>query len=319
MIDPATMLQEFATAGFAEIALPLGQYEGMLKLAQSFYKLPLEARFAAAAFRTSGVLGYYPSESEAVEIGRRYGDVPLFEGKRARGYCSFDFIANERARAQSALFDSEPWPADAAFLPRAQELYREISSFMADVSRKLLLHLLDVGRAPWLPPSVIDDNCCSIMRLLKYSKGAHQRESKPHTDYELLSLIVATGLGLEVRSPSGQWSFAPCSTGHAILLPGDILEAATSGAIPSSLHRVSYGADDRLAVIFFQGIGLDRELSYVVEGERHSLTFGQHLCGMLIRGAPHLQSKIAEWEHVLGRSIPERNPFKNRKEESRDR
>jgi hypothetical protein len=68
---------------------------------------------------------------------------------------------------------------------------------------------------------------------------------------------------------------------------------------------------------FFQGLSLDQEIAYAVGAEMVTTTFGRHLCGMLIRGAPHLRTETDSWEEKLGVKIPEGNPFKRSKEVNR--
>jgi isopenicillin N synthase-like dioxygenase len=315
MMIPEGIIEAFRSTGFAEIELSPVVAEELLRLVSEFYAMPIQERLEAATFHTTGVLGYYPSEKEATEIeGGCDRGVPVFEGKRARGYCSFDFIANERILAASELFRANPWPRDERFRGEAWRQYERLSVIMRLISENILDHLLRVGTLNCFPSEAFRKECCSIMRLLKYTGRDDGNETKAHTDYEFISLIKADTQGLEVRGPDGIWRIAPCSADGAVLLPGDMLEVATAGYIESSLHRVRVGPDGRLAVIFFQGMSLEQEIVYSVGAETIASTFGRHLCGMLVRGAPHLRAELGSWEQKLGMKIPEENLFKRKKE-----
>jgi isopenicillin N synthase-like dioxygenase len=317
-MTPEAIIGEFRSTGFAEVELAQAVVEGLMKLVSEFYEMTIQKRLQAAAFRTTGVLGYYPSETEVnATAGKSYEGVPVFEGKRARGYCSFDFIANGKVLGASELFEADPWPTGARFRAEAWRQYDHLSGIMKRISEGVLDHLQQAGKLSGFPREAFNKDCCSIMRLLKYAGRDDENESKTHTDYEFMSLIKANVQGLEVRSPDGVWRVVPCSTNRAVLLPGDMLEVATAGWVESSLHRVRVRAEDRLAVIFFQGLSLDQEIVYSVDAEKVVTTFGRHLCGMLVSGAPHLRPELSYWEQKLGTKIPDGNPFKRKKEANR--
>jgi isopenicillin N synthase-like dioxygenase len=185
---------------------------------------------------------------------------------------------------------------------------------MKGISRAVLTEFERVGILRHFRSDVFDQECCSIMRLLKYSSCGHSKESKAHTDYEFLTLVCANAPGLEIQNASGNWQSAPCNEGKAVILPGDMMQVASAGWVQSGLHKVQFGADERLSVIFFQGLGLQQQICYFENGSQVTSTFGKHLCGMLVRGAPHLQNALPLWETKLGTLIPERNPFRHGKD-----
>lgn len=314
-MDTEHVVEAFRMRGFAQINLPQDIDNKLLEMAHRFYAKPLGERLSTAAFHSSGILGYYPSEAEARTILDVYGiSVPVFDGQRARGYCSYDFIANQRVLESTELFGANRWPADEGFQSEACALYESVSSLMKDVCQSVLGLLEARGKRTEGSGDLFGNSCCSIMRLLKYSKASVEAESKAHTDYEFISLIKADDQGLEVRSPSGAWEIVPCSIGKAVVIPGDMIEIFSGGWIQSAVHRVRFGAKDRLAAIFFQGLELEHEIGYALRGERVVSTFGKHLCGMLVRGAPHLRSALEAWETRLGGQIPEKNPFRSGKD-----
>jgi len=314
-METGHLVDQFRSQGYAELSLSRGFGDAQLGLAREFFDRPLAQRFALGAFNGTGVLGYYPSESDAVALRDDFGvSVPTFDGFRARGYSSYDFLVNADVLASCELFGPNRWPDnDSEFTTRARRAYEELSALSKRVSLSALGALTARGASAALSARVFDSECCSLMRLLSYEAGAQPRMSKAHTDYEFVSIIISSAGGLEVKSPSSQWKQAPYGSNVAIILPGDMLEAASKGYVRSSLHRVRTTSEDRLSVIFFQGLPLDEPIPY--PGEVQDMTFRKHICAMLIRGAAHLQSRIPHWEKELKITIPARNPFRAGKDE----
>ena len=314
MPDAAWILSSLKDRGFAEVMLPNRLAHRARALCEQFYTKPIDERIALAAFKTAGILGYYPSESEAQMLNDEYGiSVPIFQSSRKRGYCSFDYIANDAILAQSALFGANRWPEDSNFCREAMAVYSLLSEFGQAISKHLLDAIHDSLGLQLLPRGVFEADCCSLMRLLRYPAEHKKLQSKEHTDYEFISLICADSLGLEVKSAEGSWRYAPCLPNKTILLAGDMMEYATAGQIESALHRVIFGDTPRLSVIFFQGLPLSQPISIRFEEQIKNVTFGQHLCAMLIRSSPHLETNLSSWEQMLGTSIPRQNPFRTSK------
>jgi isopenicillin N synthase-like dioxygenase len=309
------IIAEFRSFGFSEVELPERLSERLLALAWSFYAKPLNERMALAAFRTRSVLGYSPAERVAEEYGEQHGErIPAFEGRRKRGYCSFDYIANERVLASCDLFKDNRWPrGDEKFRREACQLYDDVCAFMKEACGTVLAELRRTDNVKNVWPDLFDKDCCCIMRLLKYEKTGIEMESKAHTDYEFITLVKSTAQGLEVKSPSGEWQKPYCHPGRALLVPGDMLEVITDGWIQSALHRVRFGLEERVAVVFFQGLELNERIGYSAPDPEFADTFGGHLCGMLVRSSPHLMAEVAFWEEKLRVRIPERNPFRSKK------
>lgn len=304
-----SLSEQFASRGFAELPLAHGLASRLVSLNRRFYDSSLESRYRDAAVRTNGVLGYSPSETEAEALSALGVAVPHFEGHRRRGYSSFDFIGSATARATTPLFASCPWPKEHDFRREAQRLYSDLASMMRAVSSHVLLECAEQGWSLQQPLPTFDDSCCSIMRLLRYAPRPDTGNSKEHTDYEFLTLVVSDRVGLQTRNASGDLYTAPLTEGCGILLAGDMMEVVTQGRIRSTPHFVSYGGQERLSTIFFQGLRYDYPVPGTISADAGAKVFGQHLCGMLVRGAPHLQVRIGDWEAVLGCKIPERNPY----------
>ncbi len=92
--------------------------------------------------------------------------------------------------------------------------------------------------------SMIDDCEETLLRVLHYPplNGTPQPGSiraAAHTDINLLTILpAATEPGLQVKGTDGIWIDAPSDFGLLIVNIGDMLEEASGGYYPSTLHRV---------------------------------------------------------------------------------
>lgn len=278
-------------------------------LVDSFYGLDLMERLKLNVAKQMGFLGYAVSETEADSLsGMEMRCMPVFSGRRMRGYSSYDFVEDPNVFDALGLNVGNIWPPSSKFRREACVVYRRIAGLMRDISRGVLAEIVFESGRPFLKRGAFDGKCCSIMRLLQYPALPKMAISKAHTDYEFLSLIWPTVPGLEVMDSKGRWHRPPVRENSAILLPGDMLQLASQGVIESSMHRVRYGDEERRSVIFFQGLKFEEPLpkSAMLEAR----FFGHHLCGLLIQGTPHLASALDSGRLDLDFFVPEQNPFK---------
>ena len=71
------------------------------------------------------------------------------------------------------------------------------------------------------------------------STASAQPGAPPHTDRGLLTLVFSTQPGLEVRlDPQAPWAAVPSGERTIALLPGELLQYVTRGAVPAVEHRV---------------------------------------------------------------------------------
>lgn len=92
--------------------------------------------------------------------------------------------------------------------------------------------------------------------------GAH----KDSSGWLTFLLQVGNEAGLEVLSSSNEWLPAPPIQGTFVVNFGNAFEAATSGAVKATTHRViapGPGSPTRYSVPFFQGLPLDMTVSEV--------------------------------------------------------
>ena len=60
-----------------------------------------------------------------------------------------------------------------------------------------------------------------------------------HTDINLLTVLPAANEpGLQVQAKNGEWLDVPCDFGMLIINIGDMLQEASQGYYPSTMHRV---------------------------------------------------------------------------------
>jgi isopenicillin N synthase-like dioxygenase len=99
----------------------------------------------------------------------------------------------------------------------------------------------------------------SLFRINHYPPRHGDAQSAPrfgaHRDFDLITFLVgATVPGLEVQDKNGSWHPLTPSADAIVVNAGDLLEVASGGRIPSSLHRVvnpSTCDGGRLSMVYF--------------------------------------------------------------------
>jgi isopenicillin N synthase-like dioxygenase len=92
--------------------------------------------------------------------------------------------------------------------------------------------------------SMIDDSAQTLLRVLHYPplNGAEPTgavRAAAHSDINLLTLLPAANEpGLQVQTMQGDWLDVPCDGGLLIVNIGDMLQEASQGYFPSTIHRV---------------------------------------------------------------------------------
>lgn len=310
------VIEDFRRDGYSYFRLPLSVYNRSLSLANLLYALDICDRLSGLATLKSGVLGYYPSEMEAKEMGQATGmEIPTFIGTRKRGYSSFDFIEDSSSFLGKAPLLKNVWfEGCPTFRRRALSLYGTLKTIANKLSCDLVTSFIRLNGYPDIDfHKCLQSDCLSLMRILNYSAEGIALTSKEHTDYEFLTLTIASCEGLEVKSPSGNWKTVSHKKECAIVLPGDMFEVLSNGLIQSSLHRARCGEKERKAVVFFQGLPLDFKIEYSKLGEGAPSTFGEHILSMLIRGSAHLAPQAVSLAKQLNIAVPSSNPFRKGK------
>jgi len=93
-------------------------------------------------------------------------------------------------------------------------------------------------------PEMLDGSQQNLLRVLHYP--AMQTAPEPgavraaaHGDINLITLLLAgTEPGLEAKDTHGRWHRVPCDPGMMAINVGDMLEMASGGYYPSTVHQV---------------------------------------------------------------------------------
>ncbi|MEO0437798.1 MAG: 2OG-Fe(II) oxygenase family protein [Pseudomonadota bacterium] len=141
-----------------------------------------------------------------------------------------------------------------------------------------LLAWLDHHCAPDLPVEIrgrLSESLSpsdSLLRILHYPplQGVEPDgavRAAAHEDINLLTLLpVSAEPGLQVLLRNGEWADVPGQFGDIIINSGDMLQEASSGALPSTSHRVvnpkgPASRESRIAMPYFLAPRLDLPLS----------------------------------------------------------
>ncbi|NRA61231.1 MAG: isopenicillin N synthase family oxygenase [Psychrobium sp.] len=93
-------------------------------------------------------------------------------------------------------------------------------------------------------PSMIDGSDQTMLRILHYPPMSGSEEpgairAAAHGDINLLTVLPAANEpGLQVIAKDGTWVDVPCDFGNLIINIGDMLQEASKGYYPSTIHRV---------------------------------------------------------------------------------
>ena len=92
--------------------------------------------------------------------------------------------------------------------------------------------------------NMIKDSRQTLLRVLRYPPLTGQEpvgslRAAPHGDINLLTILPAANEpGLQVQAKDGSWVDVPCDFGMLIINIGDMLQEASQGYYPSTIHRV---------------------------------------------------------------------------------
>jgi isopenicillin N synthase-like dioxygenase len=92
--------------------------------------------------------------------------------------------------------------------------------------------------------SMIANSRGTLLRVLRYppltgDEPAGALRAAAHGDINLLTILpAASEPGLQVQGRDGHWQDVPCDFGTLVINTGDMLQEASRGYYPSTLHRV---------------------------------------------------------------------------------
>lgn len=130
-----------------------------------------------------------------------------------------------------------------------------------DLTRRLYADLQDIGvrLLGWIQdhapddvrekfsetlPQMMDNATHNLLRILHYPPMEEAPEpgavrAAAHGDINLITVLLAgSAPGLQARDTAGDWHAVPCDPGMIAINCGDMLEMASGGYFPSTIHRV---------------------------------------------------------------------------------
>lgn len=93
-------------------------------------------------------------------------------------------------------------------------------------------------------PEMVSNSPSHLFRINYYPALIGDEEigavrAAAHTDIDLLTVLTAgTTDGLQTRGKNGEWHDVPCEHGNLVINIGDMLQEASKGYFPSTVHRV---------------------------------------------------------------------------------
>ncbi|HUF57548.1 MAG TPA: 2OG-Fe(II) oxygenase family protein [Thermohalobaculum sp.] len=93
-------------------------------------------------------------------------------------------------------------------------------------------------------PEMLENSKQNLLRILHYPAldappAPGEERAAAHGDINLITLLLTgTEPGLQARDTKGDWHDVPCDAGMMAINAGDMLEMASGGYYPSTVHRV---------------------------------------------------------------------------------
>ena len=230
------------------------------QVCREFFDLPEEEKL-----RCNGVpstyLGYNPMGSERVAYSRGENTPPDLNANFTIGRIAIDEQdAYYTSKSGRQVFTPNVWPERSAhFRSVYTEYYRALERLA-----KTVLEIFALALA--LPRDYFADKTAKgmdVLRVLdfpalKAPPLPGQFRSGPHTDYVILTLVLADGPGLQVQTAHGEWEDVPYVPGCIQVNIGDMLAQWTNDRWVSTLHRVVAPTSDsetpprrRMSLAFF--------------------------------------------------------------------
>lgn len=173
-----------------------------------------------------------------------------FDPQKMDGYFSPKVSETAKGHAKRDLkefYHVYPWgrmPAEVS--DAARRYYAEGSKLAAELLQWVEDHTPSDIKAKYSMPlsDMITDSELTLLRVLHYPPLSGDEEpdavrAAAHGDINLLTVLpAATQAGLQVLGKDQQWHNVPCDFGMLIVNIGDMLDEASQGYYPSTIHRV---------------------------------------------------------------------------------
>ena len=173
-----------------------------------------------------------------------------FDAEKMDGY--FSPKISETAKGQTKrdlkefyhIYPTGRYPAEVS--DAARKYYDDGAKLAAELLQWVEDHSpADVKARYSMPLSdMITDSDLTLLRVLHYPplRGDEEPDAvraAAHGDINLLTLLpAATQAGLQVQGKDDAWHDVPCDFGMLIVNIGDMLDEASAGYYPSTIHRV---------------------------------------------------------------------------------
>lgn len=173
-----------------------------------------------------------------------------FDAEKMDGY--FSPKISETAKGQTKrdlkefyhIYPTGRYPAEVS--DAARKYYDDGAKLAAELLQWVEEHSPAEVKAKYSMPlsDMITDSDLTLLRVLHYPplRGDEEPDAvraAAHGDINLLTLLpAATQAGLQVQGKDDAWHDVPCDFGMLIVNIGDMLDEASAGYYPSTIHRV---------------------------------------------------------------------------------
>ncbi|HET9629247.1 MAG TPA: 2-oxoglutarate and iron-dependent oxygenase domain-containing protein [Novosphingobium sp.] len=251
--------------------------------ARRFFELPLAAKQACYIGKSTNHRGYVPEGEEQL------GD----PGKAPDRKEAFDLaldLPTDAVPAGHPMLGPNQWPDLPGFREDVMAWYGAVFA----VGRRLLrAFALALGQ----PEDAFDHLVTmppSQLRLIHYPHDPAAADAPgigAHTDYELFTLLLATGPGLEVMNQAGAWIDAPPVPDALVVNIGDMLEYWSAGRFVATSHRVRKVGAERWSFPLFFALDYDVELRPLGKPEAEPIRTGEHLLAQTVQTFRYLKDR----------------------------
>ena len=232
----------------------------MFEIASVAYDAPdAPAAFAKSLHETGfAVLSNHPITPDRIDAayaswGGFFNSDAKHEWTREEGAAAGYFPYRSENAKDSAVKDLKEFYhvyQDGPVPPDLEAETRKLHSDLIEIGSTLLGWLQDnsppeVTTALTEPlPNMLEGSAQNLLRILHYPALETAPEpgavrAAAHGDINLLTcLLSGSAPGLEAQDTSGRWHQVPCDPGMMAINAGDMLDMATGGYYPSTVHRV---------------------------------------------------------------------------------
>ncbi|MEM6942440.1 MAG: 2OG-Fe(II) oxygenase family protein [Pseudomonadota bacterium] len=185
--------------------------------------------------------------------GAWFGGEEKHDWTRAPGAAAGYFPFQSENAKDSAVKDLKEFfhvYPDAPMPPTLQAETRAMHADLVAIGQRLLEWLqgespAEVTDALSEPlPAMLEGSAMNLLRILHYpaldappEPGAVRAAA--HGDINLITCLLAgSEPGLEAKDTEGRWHAVPCDPGMMVINAGDMLEMATGGYYPATVHQV---------------------------------------------------------------------------------